>query len=185
MRGNSRNGIRQAQGTGIMSKIGHMLTVSHWNAPARRYDTFQYVIIGERRNRFGQISDYYIPVWDAERGNFRSYSATSYFIQRISDNAMPMSEQHKAMARAIRFGKMAALCDRVYRHYAIPHYASNSTLMSDTVNGFAWTQHNSQREGIVTGAYHDVHEGMAARAKKKRGDYEALRFQELRFAGVI
>lgn len=161
--------------------IGHILTTRHYDISQRDFVFTEYTIIGIRRDRFGQ-SEYYISQWDAEKQNFTRLHQNNYFIHSISEAAYPMTAAQSAMSRSIRYGQLSALCERIRRKYAVPlMIASKRAIGQETVYASTRFTLNDEYEML----WEDKHAGMADRAKAKRNRYEAMRYEELKRAGIL
>lgn len=156
------------------SKIGHLLTVRF----GRNRET--YPIIGEFVGRFGDVW-YYVPVWREELGQFLSFKANSYSIERMSDLPMTLSDKHQAMARSIRYARISQLCERLRRHYGIVDYSiRKQAIGQDTAFGTRFTLQDEYELVVV-----DENETMKAIAKSERDYYEGLRHEALVFSGIL
>jgi hypothetical protein len=161
--------------------IGHILTTRHYDISKRDFVFTEYVIVGIRKDRFGQ-NEYYVNQWDAEKQNFTRLHQNNYFIHGISETAYPMTEAQRAMSRSIHYGQLSALCERIRRKYAVPlMIASKRAIGQETAYASTRFTLNDEYEML----WEDKNADIADRAKAKRNRYEAMRYAELVFAGVL
>lgn len=161
--------------------IGHILTTRHYDISQRDFVFAEYVIVGIRKDRFGQ-NEYYISQWDAEKQNFTRLHQNNYFIHSISEVAYPLSESQQAMSLSIHYGRLSALCERIRRKYAIPlMIATKRAIGQETAYASTRFTLNDEYEML----WEDKHADIAGRAKMKRNRYESMRYEQLIISGVL
>lgn len=157
--------------------IGHILTVKHFNAESRKYEFFRYQIIGTRKNRFGEVSDYFIPVWDAQKQFFRAYSANSYFLVEVSAKTEKLVNRYAA--EFIRFTRMANYCETIRRRYALQGFVMPT--LTERVNAYGDVTYTPEMAYEVQ---EPQHLDMIGIAKRKRDKYRNLANEALIASGL-
>lgn len=164
-----------------MSKIGHILTVRHYNALAHRFENFHYPIIGVKFDRFKRAY-YFIPTWNKYTNDFHCYYQDSTFMVSVSENAMPMSEAHKAAARAFRYGRILGLLERLRQDYNSPSYRIEKASVAAPNLGYP-------NRMVVGDDYEykelESDEAMLKRIAAKKRYYMALRHEGMVLAGIF
>ncbi len=160
-----------------MSKVGHILTEKRWERG--QYVNTQHVIIGEYSVAGRKY--YYIPAWNTWQATFCVISADSSFLVGISENAYPMSETHKTMARALEYKRLAGYCETIRKYYAVPHMVARQAVVSAPTASY---QTRMELGTEYESVWEDAYAGMAKRAAARRDKYAAMYLQELQSVGL-
>lgn len=114
----------------MQSKLGHVATIRFGSQMVRT------PIIGEWRDRWNRRY-FYVAIHEESEKRFLSFAENSFSLQGISAYPMQMSENHKAMARAIAFKKRINRWQRIANRYLPYEDANRSVIVAFNITGQA------------------------------------------------